>query len=72
MCTRRGQDEGSLFITVYAPGMKVEDAKIMVNDTHFQINGPNPTVSQSSPFRASTSVMASSITADDVPLTETE
>lgn len=37
-----GQDEDSLFITVYAPGMKYEDATIAVNDTHFKINGPNP------------------------------
>ena len=44
-CPVRGQDEGSLFITVYAPGMKYEDSKIAVNDTHFKINGPNPTVS---------------------------
>merc|ERR1712159_32374 len=37
-----GQDETSLFITVYCPGMAPSDAKISINDTHFGLDGPNP------------------------------
>jgi hypothetical protein len=48
----RGQDETSLFITVYAPGMAPADAQIGVNDTHFSITGPNPAVPPSSPTLA--------------------
>jgi len=37
-----GQDETSLFITVYCPEMDVKDATIAINDTHFSVTGPNP------------------------------
>jgi len=37
-----GQDEESVFITIYCPKMDASVAKVAINDTHFTVTGPSP------------------------------
>jgi len=39
-----GQDEESVFITIYCPKMDASVAKVAINDTHFTVTGPSPKV----------------------------